>query len=106
MPLRILIIHASWARIEEAVCRITVAGGGKSILDGSFGQMSAIMNSASDMGHGYQNAREVLEVIGHSLGMAATRFLTFKPDRDHFVVTAKLHTFEAREYAPHGAGSL
>ena len=87
-------LWTAWAGIEEAVCRITVAGGGKSILDGSFGQMSAIMNSASDMGHGYQNAREVLEAIGHSLGMAATRFLAFKPDRDYFVVTAKLHTFE------------
>ena len=87
-------LWTAWAGIEEAVYRITVAGGGKSILDGSFGQMSAIMNSASDMGHGYQNAREVLEAIGHSLGMAATRFLAFKPDRDHCVVTAKLRTFE------------
>jgi hypothetical protein len=80
----------SWVGVTEIVNRLSPAGGGKSSLDGMFGRLGAVMESAADAGHGYSNATEILNAVGHSNGLASTRCFTFKPDRQSCVLSADI----------------
>ena len=76
-------LWGSWVGVEEVVFRITVAGGGKSCLDGMFGRLSAILSTAADTGQSYWNAETILRATEDAgTGLTATDVMTFIPDQN------------------------
>ena len=76
----------SWVGIVEVGLRITVAGDGKSILDGMFGRLMAVLSTAANSGMSYRDASEILRAIEYSgAGLTATSALTYVPDRTYRV---------------------
>ena len=78
----------SWVGVTEVVFRITVAGGGKSCLDGMFGRLSAILSTAADTGRSYWNSETILRATEDAgTGLTDTNVMIFTPDR-----TVRLHS--------------
>lgn len=74
-----------WTGIDEISYRITPAGDGKSCLDGMFGRLNAVLQTAVDSGMSYWDSETILEALEESQGLAATEFALFAPDRSRKV---------------------
>ena len=72
----------SWTGITETVFRITVAGGGKSALNGIFRRVNSLLSTAVDVGMGYQDTSSIIRALGHAgAGLTVTTTLVFAADR-------------------------
>ena len=73
----------SWTGVDETVYRITVAGGGKSSLDGMFGRFSSCLSTAVDSGMEYRDATGVVGAMEYDGGgLTATEVGIFEPGRN------------------------
>ena len=77
----IQILWESWTGITETVFRITVAGGGKSALDGMFGRISSVLSTAVDAGMEYRDASSIVRAMGYA-GAGLTATTVFVPAAD------------------------
>jgi hypothetical protein len=75
-----------WRGIEEISYRITLAGDGKSALDGMFGRLNTVLRSQVDCEDSYYNTETMLaNTINNSTGLAGTKFAQFAPNRSRQV---------------------
>jgi hypothetical protein len=63
-----------WMGIYEITYRITLAGDGKSALDGMFGRLNIVLHSQLDCGDSYYNMKTVSATIKNSFGLSGTEF--------------------------------
>ena len=71
-----------WTGIREREHRITVAGGGKSPLDGMFGRFSTVLSTAVNSGMSHRDATGILQATECAgAGLTATSVLIFASDR-------------------------
>ena len=65
--------------IDERSYRVSVTGGGKTNLDGSFGEVTIIFCTAARNGRDITNANAVLDAFQDSTGIRGTCAGTFNP---------------------------
>ena len=69
--------------IEEKTYKISVAGCGKSNLDGMFGRFSVVLSNAVDKGGSYYNMESIIDLVSESNGLSASQIVGFTPDRSN-----------------------
>ena len=70
-----------WSNVDEVTFRVTPAGDGKSFLDGMFSRVNSVLTTGVNQGGAHYDAATTVEVATSGLGLAATEFVLFEPDR-------------------------
>ena len=80
----------SWTdgRVVECTYRISVNGGGKSSLDGKFGQLGRLLKIAVNNGHDFDDANSILAAYESTAGIKSTTSVIFNPIRDEMLETS------------------
>jgi len=76
-----MILWKDWTGVEESRYRVSVAGNGKSTLDGLFGKLSFVLKRAVDSGGNFWDANTVVEAVKMAGGINACSFHVFLPCR-------------------------
>ena len=77
-----------WAGVEETSNSVDPAGGGKSNLDGKFGQFGCCVKSIVNAGTDLISSDHILDNFGKGGGVTALKLMGFDPDRSKTVTAS------------------